>query len=268
MRITAHSLAAPFMALALCATAQAATVLKTVSRELDGSKESLTTVYAEGGKMRVETGGANDVVAVVFRDDALYSFNAKDRTYYVMDRASMKKMADTVNPALKQLQEQMAKMSPEQRAQMEKMMGGGKLPGMGGKEPVEEIRQTSRTSKAAGYSCTYAEMWQDGVLVSEACVAPMASIKGGQELADASVKIAALMSDMLKEIDAPWLKQIANRQVENFAKLGGVPVIGRTFSGGKPVREATLQSIASTAAPAGAFEVPAGYTRKEMMPQR
>lgn len=264
MRTSAYLVAATAL---LCGTAQSATVLKTSNKDLESATQSVTTIYAEGGKMRVETGGAQDAVAL-FRDDTLYSLNPKDRTYSVLDRAAMKKMAATVSPALKQLQEQMAKMSPEQRAQMEKMMGGAKMPGMGGKEVVEEIRKTGKSGKVAGHSCSYSEVWRDGVLASELCVAPIGSLQGAQELVDASMKVAALMEDMLKELDAPWLKQFANRQVENYGKLGGVPVQSRLFNDGKPVRESTLQSIATVAAPAGAFEVPAGYTRKEMIPSR
>lgn len=270
MRTRAHPGIAQVIGLTLatalsCGGAQSATVLKTANRDLDSNAASVTTVYAEGGKMRVETGGAQDVVAV-FKDDTLYSLNPKDRTYYAMDRATMKKMAETLNPALKMLQQQMDNMTPEQRAQMEKAMGT-KMPGMG-KQAVEEVRKTGKTNKVAGYDCTYSEVWQDGQLASELCVTPIAALKGGNELYDASMKISALMQDMLTEIDAPWLRQMANRQVENYSKLGGVPVLGRTFVGGKAVRESTLQSIVTQAAPAGAFDIPAGYTRKEMLPQR
>lgn len=262
MQIRAFSVAVMVL---LCGAAQAATVLKTTNRDVASNAESITTLYAQDGKMRVETGGAQDSFAI-FRDDTLYSVNPKDRNFIAMDRASMKKMAESVNPAMKQMQEQMSKMTPEQRAQMERMMGG-KLPGMG-KAPVEEIRKTAKTDKVAGYNCKYSEILQDGVVASEFCVVPLASLKGGQELYDASLKVSALMEDMLKEIDAPWLKQMANRQVENYGKLGGVPVLTRTFVDGKAVRESTLQSIATQAVPASSFEVPTGFTRKEMMPQR
>jgi len=267
MRISAFTVLAQVVATVLsCGAAHAATVLKTASRDLASNSASVTTVYAEGGKMRIESGGGPHDVVAVFKDDTLYSLNPKDRTYMAMDRAAMKKMAETLNPALKMLQQQMANMTPEQRAQMEKAMGT-KLPGAG-QESVEEIRKTGKTNKVAGYDCSYAEVWVDGALASELCVTPIATLKGGKELLDASVKISALMQDMLKEIDAPWIKQMANRQVENYSKLGGVPVLGRTFANGKPTRESTLQSITTQAAPAGAFDVPAGYTRKEMMPQR
>lgn len=263
MRKFAYSVAA--MAL-LCGTAQGATVLKTAIRDLASNKESIATVYAQDGKMRVETGGPQDNFAV-FTGEAMHAINPKDRNYVVIDRASMKQMAATMNPALKQLQERLAGMPPEQRAQMEKMMGG-QLPGMSGKPAVEEIRKTGKSGKVAGYNCSYSEVLLDGVVSSEVCVAPLGALKGSQELYDASAKLGALMEDILKELDAPWLKEMATRQVENYSKLGGIPVFARSFEDGKPSRESTLQSIVTQSVPATTFAVPAGFTRKEIMPQR
>lgn len=262
MRQFAYSAAAAL----LCGTAQGATVLKTSIRDLASNKESIATVYAQDGKMRVESGGPQESFAV-FTGDAMNAINPKERNYVVIDRASMKQLAATMNPALKQLQERLAGMSPEQRAQMEKMLGG-QMPGMGGKPVVEEIRKTGKSDKVAGYNCSYSEVLLDGVVASEVCVAPLGALKGGQELVEASAKLGALMDDVLKEIDAPWLKEMASRQVENYSKLGGVPVFARSFRDGKPSRESTLQSIVTQSVPASTFEVPAGFTRKEIMPQR
>ena len=263
MRKLACSVAATAL---LCGTAQAATVLKTAIRDLASNKESIATVYAQDGRMRVETGGPQENFAV-FDGEAMNAINPKERNYVVIDRASMKKMAATMNPALKQLQERMASMPPEQRAQMEKMLGGN-MSGMGGKPVVEEIRKTGKSGKIAGYNCSYSEVLRDGVVTSEICVAPVNALKGSQELYEASAKLGALMEDVLKEIDAPWLKEMANRQIENYTKLGGIPVFSRAFKDGKPVRESTLQSIVTQSVPASNFEVPAGFTRKEIMPQR
>ena len=243
---------------------QAGTVLETVSRELGGAgSETLTTTYAQGGRMRVDSGDRDGTM--LFKDDALYAINNKDRNYVLMDRATIKKMADTINPALKQMQERLAQMPPEQRAQMERLMGNS-LPGM---KPAatQEIRKTARTDKVAGYSCSYVESLEGGVLQDEFCVVAPSSLKGGDELMVAAQKMSTLMQDLLKDVDAPWLRETVAKQTENFAKIGGVPVLTRHFSAGKPVSETTIKSIRTEAVPAATFEVPAGYTRKDIMPQ-
>jgi hypothetical protein len=239
---------------------QAGTVLEIVNRDLANTTESPAKTYAQAGKMRIETGGAQDSFAI-FRDETIYTFDPKQKTYVAMDRATIKRLADQLNPALKMLQEQMANMSPEQRAQMEKMLGT-KLPGS--KEPVEEVRKTTRTGNFAGHACTYSEILQDGVLQTEACIVPSANMKGSKELYDAAIKVSALMKDMVDSVDLPMLKQMANRQMENFDKLGGMPVLTRTFDAGKPVHEALVKAIRNEALAESLFEIPAGYKKQEM----
>ncbi|HEY5806934.1 MAG TPA: DUF4412 domain-containing protein [Povalibacter sp.] len=244
----------------LATSAHAGTVMESVSRDLSGNRgETLMTTYAQNGQMRVD--GDRDGYAI-FKDDGLYAINTKDKNYVLMDRATMKKMADTINPAMKQMQERMAQMTPEQRAQMEAMMGR-KMPGMG--PPTEqEIRKTARTDKVAGYSCSYVEVLEGGVLQDELCVVAPASLKGGDELMASAQKVSTTMREIFKDIDAAWIKQMVNRQMETYAKIGGLPVLTRHFSEGKAVNETTLKSIRSESISATTFAVPAGYTRKDL----
>lgn len=239
---------------------QAGTVLEIVNRDLANKTESPAKTYAQDGRLRIESGGAQDTFAI-YRDDTIYTFDPKQKTYVAMDRATIKQLADQLNPALKMLQEQMANMSPEQRAQMERMLGT-KLPGTN--ESVEEIRKTSRTGSFAGHSCTYSEILQDGVLQAEACVVPAASLKGSKELYDVASKVSGLLEDMVNSIDLPMLQQMASRQMENFDKLGGIPVHTRTFDEGQAVHEATVKGIRTEALAGALFEIPAGYTKQNL----
>lgn len=246
--------------LMLATAAEAGTVLEINNRDLANKSESQAKTYAQAGRMRIETGGPQDSFAI-FRDETIYTFDPQQKTYMALDRATIKQLADQLNPALKMLQQQMANMTPEQRAQMEQMLGM-KLPGT--KQPVEEIRKTSRTANAAGFSCTYSELWQDGVMQSEACVVPAANLKGSKELYDAAIKVSALLKEMVDSIDIPMLQQMANRQMENFEKLGGVPVLTRTFDAGTPVHEAVVTAIRSEKLADSLFEIPTGYKQQQM----
>lgn len=252
-------------AVALAAsTVHAGTILEMVSRDLVNQKTDTHLTMAQDGKMRVEQKAGDSFM--IFKDDTLFTINNREKNYMAMDRAAMKRMAEQINPALKQMQEQMAKMSPEQRAQMEKMMGT-RMPGMG-KEKSIEIRKTSRTGKIGSYSCNYVERHEDGAMTEEMCVVPPGSLKGSDELIAAARKMSALLQEMLNGIDAPWLKQMADNQTANFDKIGGVPVLTRHFNAGKAVSETTMKTIRSEAIAASAFEVPAGYTKKDMMARR
>ena len=240
---------------------QAGTVLEMINRDLTDKTESIVNTFAQDGRLRVETGGAQDTF-VIFRDDTIYTFDPKKKTYIAMDRASMQKLASQLNPALKMLQQQVAGMTPEQRAQIERMTGT-KLPDSNN-QPVQEIRKTSRTGKVAGYSCTYSEVLEDGVLQHEACVVPPADLKGSKELYDVAAKVGALVKDMMASVDAPWVKQMMDKQMQNFSDLGGLPVLTRTFDAGKPLHESTMKSIRSEAIPASKFDIPADYKQQDL----
>jgi hypothetical protein len=243
--------------------AQAGTRLETVSRDLAGGRSSNVSTWAQGGMMRVD---AQADSSMLFKDETIYVISHKDKSYVTMDRASMKRMADQLNPALQMLQERMKTMTPEQRAQMEKMLGT-KIPS-GEDQPQPEIKRTSRNDKIGGYSCTYVEVREASVLTDELCVVPATALKGSAELMNAAKKMSALVNDMMASMDAPWLKQMAQKQIQNFEALGGIPVVSRHFVDGKPQNETSLTSINAETVAASQFEIPAGYTKKDMMAPR
>jgi hypothetical protein len=162
------------------------------------------------------------------------------------------------------MQEQLAKLPPEQRAQVEKMMGSQSGPA-GAKEKTQEFRKTSRTDKVAGYSCSYVEMLEDDIVQNEFCVVPTASLKGSADLMAAAQKMQAMLEDMLKSLDSPWMKQMIARQQMNYAQIGGIPVLTRRFENGKATVETTLRAIRSESLPASTFDIPAGFTKQDMM---
>ena len=101
------------------------------------------------------------------------------------------------------------------------------------------------------------------VLTDEFCIVPASSLKGSEDLLAAARKMSALMQDMFSGLDAPGLKDMASRQPD-YDKLGGIPVLTRHFSDGKPAHETVLQSIRKETLPAATFDTPAGYTKKDL----
>ncbi len=245
----------------LAGSVHAGTVMEMVNRDLGGQgKESVMTTYAQDGQLRIESGERDGYS--VFKDDALYVINTRDRNYVVMDRATLKQMADAISPAMKML----AQMPPEQRAQMERMLGKNAAGLTGGTK--QEVRKTARTGQAAGHSCSYVEVVKNGAIEDELCVVPPGTLKGGDELMAAAQKMSAMLQDALKDLDAPQLKQMIDEQTALYAKVGGIPVLSRHYADGKPVSETTLKSSRSESLPATTFSVPDGYARRELVPGR
>src|SRR5262245_31052999 len=102
--------------------AHAGTVLETTTQNLANQTTQANRTLAQDGKLRVEQQSPESFM--LFRDETVFTVNGRDKTYVALDRAALTRMVDQINAASKKMQEQMAKLPPEQRAQMEKMMGG------------------------------------------------------------------------------------------------------------------------------------------------
>lgn len=244
--------------------AHGGTILETVSTNLTDHSTTAITTYAQAGRMRVESKPGDSYM--IFKDDTLYAIDTREKSYVALDRAAAKRMAEQINPALKQMQEQLARMPPEQRAQIEKMMG----PQMAGmtRPKKRDIRRTARSQKVGGHSCSYVELLEDGAVSDELCVAAAGTVPGSQELLDAALEMSAVVKEMFSAIDAPWLKDAIGQQIGVYDQIGGVPLQSRHYNAGNPVSETTLKSIRGGSVPASAFEVPAGYTKKDPMARR
>lgn len=250
--------------------ARAGVVLE--AAELDpasGRERSTTTMRADDGKLRMEHyEGSKQTAVMIFRDDAIHVLDPKDRSFVVIDRAAIRQIADTVNPALAEMQEQLERMPPDQRAMVEQMLKSSMPGGLGGgPQPVREVRRTDRVDEVAGMRCRIHEMLADGRLEREVCVAAAGSMPGGHEFYDALSRMGRLMQELMASIDAPWLKQSIDEQWTNVEKLDGVPIRGREYLNDEAVSELVVTDIRDEATPAGSFVVPEGYTRREITGQ-
>lgn len=252
------------LALSLTATAAlAGTEMQMSIQDLDSKTTAPLRTWTQDGKLRIEEG---ERMVMIFRDQALYALDTQDRTYHVIDQQTIQQMADKLNPVLKQMQEQLAQLPPEQRAQMEQLMGG-QIPGMGA-QPKVEMRRTSRNGEYAGHACRFVEVLENGTLSDEVCVTDAKHLPGADEFMAVAKQMSALMKQFTKAIQIPGLAQVTERYSTQFEELGGIPVFTRHYSDGQPDSETQLESIRSRSLPANLFEVPQGYTRKDMLSGR
>jgi hypothetical protein len=242
----------------------AGAVLETTTRDLSQGTTTRTTTQVENNNIRIETGSRDGFA--IFRNDTLYVINTRDKNYVELDRAAVKQMAQTLSPALKLVQQQLEGMSPEQRAQVEQMLGG-EIPEMK-TPPKQEVRRTERLGKVGQYGCEYVELLENAVVQDEICVAPPAALPGGTEIMAAASRMSQLLQETLKDLDTPWLRQSLDQHLQNYEQLGGIPVATKHYANGKVVNETTLTAIRKQAVPASSFEVPAGYVKRELLSPR
>jgi hypothetical protein len=275
LHITPHLAASrlAWVAGLLCAgaVAQAGVVYETVERDLPSRQETaVTTIQVQDGSMRVDTLQAGQKApesSMIFTGDAIIGIDHKKKQFTHMDRAQLKQLAGTVNQAMKEMESQLASMSPEQRAMVEKMMGKN-MPGADKpKRVAPQFTRTSRTESAAGYSCQVWEGHRDGEKVTEHCIVPYGNLTGGNEMGQVMNNMTAMMDELLSAMDSAWLEGIVRSEWEGLRTIDGYPVISRTFVNGKATDEYSLRSANSASVPGAQFSAPAGYKRKDLKPQ-
>lgn len=257
-----------FLALALlCAAgaAQAGVVVEMAERDVrSGKTQGVDRLTVQGGAARIEevVAGARASDYTLFRDDVIYNVRPAERSYIAMDRKGIAAMAGKMNAAMAQARAQMANMPPEQRAMMEKMMGG--MPGAPAKPAAPLVaRDTGRSDSVGSRSCRVWEMTRGGQVEEQLCVVPFSEVPGKEDLLALSRRMAELMRAMSEAM--PALGD-TSRDIEAMNAVRGYPIRIRSYEKGKPMpTETVLQSWREENVAPALLQVPAGYRRQDPM---
>lgn len=240
----------------LASSAIAGVKIETITRDIKTqvAKGAATIVQVQGGAMRTTTPDG----ALILKGGVMTFIDDKRKSYSEMDKATMEGYAKQANAAMSQMQERLKNMTPEQRAQMEKMMGGMAMPGAG-KTPVFDAKNTGKTDTVEGRKCTTWHLLQDGKVIDEMCVVPFSSLPGKEDMQKSFKELAEAFAGIASAV--PGAKEQA--KVRN--SIDGYPVRSRAYVDGKPQGiESVLKSWTETTIPASAFTVPAGYKKKAL----
>jgi Domain of unknown function (DUF4412) len=248
------------ISIALCSTSAIGGVrIETLDRNIQTKAASgpPQTIYVQNGNVRVASGPAG---SMLLKGSTIYVIDDKRRTYREMDKATMQGYAKQTNAAMSQMQEQMAKMSPQEREMMQKMMGGN-MPGMApAKQDVYASKDTGKNDTAEGRNCRLWNISKNGKLQEEICVVPFASLPGKEDFQKTFKNLAEAFEGM-----ASAMPNAANDAKARSA-IDGYPVRVRRYENGKRVgTETVLKTWNEEALAASLFEVPAGY-KKQAMP--
>lgn len=248
-------------------TAQAGLVIESVTRDT-GSGRTLGTqrLLTQGGAARMERSrGESDSSYVIFRDDVLYVVEPAQRRYAAIDRKTVETMAGTMSAAMNEMRARLAKMPPEQRAMMERMMGNrGAAAAAPRAAPAPlQARDLGRSEKAAGRSCRLWELSRAGVVEQQLCVVPFSAVPGKEDLLTLSKRMMALMRPLADAL--PDRGSVgSSRDLEAMETVQGYPLLIREYEGGKPTgREIVLQTWREQSLAASEFEVPANFRRRD-----
>lgn len=225
-----------------------------------GGEASRDSIYIKDGKMRVESG--MDESYMIFDSSArtITAVEPSQRSYTVMTEDDLRSMGDAMKQAMRQMEQQLANLPPEQREQMRRMMEQqmGAMLGNAGKPAAKpEVVRTGQQKTVAGHQCEVVRILLEGAEKGNACMAeydglgiPQSDRATIRAMMDFSLALMEQFGDMMPAHMQAMAAE--GYPVEYESRVGGTPITG------------SLESIETGALSGDLFSVPAGFSRQEM----
>lgn len=249
-----------FAALGIASTAVAGVHIENTTRNIATKvvEGAPTVTQLQDGKIRTSRGMEGGMIIV---GTTITILDDKRKQYREMDKESIKKMGAKASDAMAKMQERMKNMTPEQRAQMEQMMGKHVPGGLNaGKPDVWESKDTGKSETVEGRKCQVWTLSRNGALIEELCVVPFKSLPGTEDFEKAFKEMADAFAELAKAMPN------ADSAVKARTNIQGYPVRTRSYTAEGKYRgeETVLTKWSVESIPASAFQVPAGYKKAEM----
>jgi hypothetical protein len=247
-------------AMVIAGSAHGGVRIETVTRDIKTQSPDgpASVLLVQDGNVRTSGDRGN---SVIIKDGSIYILDDDEKTYRQMDRAQMQQMAGQASAAMAQMQARMKDMPPEQRAMMERMMGG-QLPGgmSSGKPDVWAAQDTGKNDTVAGRQCRVWNLTRNGKPFEELCVVPYPSLAGKENLEKAFRDLADAFGDLAQAMPN------ADAGAKGRLDVKGYPIRTRSYDAGGKYRgsETVLSKWAEESIPAATFEVPKGYAKQSM----
>jgi hypothetical protein len=244
-------------------------------------KQAPSTIYADGDHLRMDlnpdavaaataaggkgaAAGADRGTGFIIVDAAarkMMMVSDRDKSFTEVTEEDMKRMKGQMQAMRAQMAERMKSMTPEQRAQMQAMMGpaGAQIMAAPDDKPhVWKFEPLGAKKTVNGFACETYRVLLDGVPHEEDCISPWsAGLVKRAEFAGLE-KFGETLNDNL------GLGR-GGAAMPLFHQYPGMPISRAVLeAGGKRGEEQQVKSIKHDAIPANTFVAPAGYTKREL----
>jgi hypothetical protein len=232
----------------------------------DSKVRSKGTTYATADKLAMlwEPGGemkAGSHMVFDANKQTMWVIDDEEKSYMALDKATMEQMGQQMEAGMAKMKEMLAQMPPEQRAMMEKKMGG--MMGGPAKPPEQKYIKTAETKTINGFPCTRYDVRSTEKLSGRLWVTPYSQVK----ITPADMTVFLKMAEFFKAMAGPLMKnfQGADNPFASTNQVDGMPILNELVEkDGKVKRDVLVEAINHDKAPAGVFDVPTGYKQKEM----
>lgn len=220
--------------------------------EKSGAERTVITV--KDGKVRMDNAEAENFSVYDSDSDVLTLVDPTRQSYTLLDDAKLRTLSGQMNDAMAKMRAQMAEMPPEQRAAMEKMMGGAA--NAGGRAPDIKLDRTGKQLNKGGHDCRQVFLTAGDLARMELCVVDQKRI----EMPDGDRAALEAMQEQMR-IVAESFAGSGKRAPLDYDSIGGMPVYMKSSSqrSGEVLKDVTHDDI-----DASLFEVPAGYREEKI----
>ncbi|MGO4868991.1 MAG: DUF4412 domain-containing protein [Roseiarcus sp.] len=243
--------------------ATAATMF-TFDEAVNGAAAQPRTMILETDRLRMSTAATD----VIFRGDLnkVWVLRSKDHSYLELTPGSLGQLGARMDQAMAQMKEKLAVLPETQRKQIEAMMAkrmGQAAPAVA---PQVTYEKAGDARTVGEWSCAPYHVVAGGKAYSDVCIAKLSDLglsrddltafaSFGAFMAKATASMGVLRSPMMTINFDAMTKAIG---------FDGFPVETTTkFSDGSRQIVVTLKSIQHQDPPAGAFDIPDGYTKHD-----
>lgn len=198
-------------------------------------------------KFENDRNNRNEMSTMIFnqKKQVLEMYDHRNKQKRVMDKKSAKEMQQKMQGYKSQFDDMMKNMTDEQRAMMQQMGRGSRLPtSMQDNSSSAEMKfvKTSKRDKVMRLSCTmYDVLSGSGEKQLEMCVTDLANIPEGKSVKQLMSGLGAFYKEIFSSM--PMGPQSEATPFENFSKVDGFPIKTIRYERGKPIEVTTLTSI-------------------------
>ena len=247
--------------LCVSSVANAGVEMDLVTVDAAGNEEMRTKIYAQKDKVRMEEGGNGDATMIFLGNSFMY-VDHKDKTYMVMDEATLEEVSAKMNEAMKEMEEQLANMPPEQRAMVEQMMKGQMqgMMGQGAEAPPPRI-EAGGSGEWQSRKCKEYSVFEGDEKTQDICAADLDDVDGADEVIAAFKNMAAYIEKLTESMPMRPGGQL--NPGELMEQIDGFPIHTVEYANGRKVREVSLDSVTEKALDDALFQAPEGYRQQD-----
>jgi hypothetical protein len=241
--------------------ASAATVM-TFDEAVNGAAAQPRTMIVDTDRLRMSTAA----IDIVFRGDLnkVWVLRSKDHTYLELTPEGLGQMGARVDQAMARMKEKLAALPEAQRKQIEAMMAAHMGQGAPSAPPQVDYEKAGDSRTVGNWSCAPYQVVVGGKASSEVCIAKLSDLGLSRDDLTGFASFGAFMAKMTAAMGV-LRSPMTSMNFDSMNKaigFDGFPVqtTAKLGDGGRQI-VVTLKSIQRQDPPAGAFDIPPGYTK-------